>query len=152
MNGSCDSKMDFFLKITYYFSLPKLVGGKTASNYRLVASRPVTSPRLHFSREVNTSCSGTRGNQAAHSVVRLRLGPAAVYLWVGSHVSWPVFANRPDPGSTTPVCFEECRKGESSRGMFARKKKQKKKRWGENSIAVLPGSETVDSNKVTACK
>lgn len=36
---------------------------------------------------------------------------------------------------------------ESSGGMSARKK-----RWGENTIAVLPGSVTVDSNKVTACK
>lgn len=27
-----------------------------------------------------------------------------------------------------------------------------KKRWAENSIAVLPGSVTLDSNKVTACK
>lgn len=79
--------------------------------------------------------------------IRHSQGPDSVYLRVRGHVSQWRLPKRPHPGFTRPVCFEECRKGESSGGMSARKK-----RWGENTIAVLPECVTVDSNKVTACK
>lgn len=138
-----------FKKITYCVSLPKFLTSRWENCFQLQAccfptgyKSPVAFQQR--SKYFMFSHQGKSSRPERHQTL------ASVYLRVDSHVSWPVFANRPDPGSTRPVCFEECRKAESNKGMSARKKK--KKRWGENSIAVLPGSVTVDSNKVTACK
>lgn len=74
---------------------------QAAPRGRLTASLPATSRWLHFAREVNTTCSVTRWNQAGRrvgSLSRRSLDPACVYLWHGlySQVSccWSTLLSR----------------------------------------------------------
>lgn len=144
----------FKKKNTYCFSLPKFLTSRWENCFQLQACCFPTGYKspVAFQQRSKYLMFSHQGKSSSRERHQTLAGPGFCLPagWQPRQLA-PFFASHPDPASTRPVCFEERRKGESSRGMFARKKKKKKK-VGENSIAVLPGSVTVDSNKVTACK